>query len=265
MNNINTYPLIDSHCHFDFPQFDGKRQQLWQQARAVGVEQLIIPAIGQANFARVQRLCQQQKHWHPAYALHPMFTHQREDLQSLSTFLEQDAIAVGECGLDYVSNSQDKKQQQYYFAAQLELAQHYQLPVIIHARKAVEEVLLALAQRANIQGVIHSFSGSLQQAERALSLGFKLGLGGPVTYPRAKRLRSLFQHLPLSAWLLETDAPDQPLHGYQGQINHPAQIHLLLETAAQLRSESRAELAAQFYQNSCQLFGLEPLQPQAPI
>ena len=248
--------LIDSHCHFDFALFATKRASLWQAAQSVGVEALIIPAVARENFGAVQALCQQNPAWLPAYGLHPLFVHQPDDLLDLGFYLQQQAQAVGEFGLDFYAKDADKQMQMDYFIAQLDLAQRYGLPVILHVRKALQEVILQLRQYPGVCGVVHSFSGSLQQAEQLLDLGFKLGLGGTVTYPRAKRIRALLKALPLSAWLLETDAPDQPLCGFQGQSNHPAQVFKILQQVAILRPEPIDILAAHFYQNTLELFSL---------
>ena len=150
----------------------------------------------------------------------------------------------------------DRRHQQDYFEAQLALASERGLPVIVHARRAVEEVVLALRNFPGLRGVVHSFAGSEQQAERLYEMGFHLGMGGPVTYPRAKRLRQLVAHMPIEHLVLETDAPDQPNAGHQGARNEPSRILQTLCVIAELRNESPEAVAATTTANASRLFGL---------
>ena len=142
------------------------------------------------------------------------------------------------------------------FIAQLELARERDLPVIVHARRAFDEVAACLRKVGGLRGVVHSFSGSLQQADNLWKMGFALGIGGPVTYPRARRLRDIVARIPAEFLLLETDSPDQPLHGHQGQRNEPALLTEVLAVVAELRGESRAHVAASTSANARRLFNL---------
>src|SRR5690606_30121455 len=150
----------------------------------------------------------------------------------------------------------DRDQQYHYFNAQLELARDHDLPVIVHARRAFDEVAACLRRIGGLRGVVHSFSGSRQQAEQFWKLGFSLGIGGPLTYPRARRLRDIVARMPGEFLLLETDSPDQPLHGHQGQRNEPALLVEVLTVAASLRQQSEADLTAETTANARRLFNL---------
>ncbi|MEZ5443675.1 MAG: TatD family hydrolase [Lysobacterales bacterium] len=251
--------MIDSHCHLDAPEFDGDRLAVLQRARAAGVTGLVVPAVAREGWAALAELAASEAEVFPAYGLHPMFLdrHRTDDLQALEDWLDQhSAVAVGEAGLDGYVADLDWDLQCRYFEGQLRIARDRDLPVILHARRAHEAVLLAVRRLAPLRGVIHSYAGSLEQARQFIDAGFLLGFGGPITYPRARRLRTLVSELPVEALLLETDAPDQPLLGHQGARNEPAQLSCVLACAAQLRDCDPLWLADQTSANARRLFGL---------
>jgi len=252
--------LIDSHSHFDVAQFDDDRAHALARARAAGVRRQIVPAIDAAGFARVRELCAREHGLYPAYGLHPMYLaeHRPEHLQELEQWIERERpVAVGECGLDFFVPGLDADAQREYFRRQLELARKFDLPLILHARRAVDEVTAAIRRIGNLRGVVHSFSGSVEQAQHLWKLGFCLGLGGPLTYPRAHRLREIVATMPLEYLLLETDSPDQPLHGHQGQRNEPALLAEVCACVAQLRGVEPEEVAAATTRNCERLFRLD--------
>lgn len=252
--------LVDSHVHLDDGRFDADRAAVLGRAHEHGVDALIVPGIDAASWPRIQALCTRHAGVFPAYGLHPLFLaqHQPEHLASLPEWLTNGgAVAVGEIGLDYFAPELDPATQRYYFARQLSLARELDLPVIVHARRAVEEVILTLRGVPGLRGVVHSFAGSEQQAQRLWDLGFHLGLGGPVTYERAKRLRRLVAGMPLDRLLLETDAPDQPDAHHRGQRNEPARLDEVLHCIAQLRDEPVTAVAAATSANARRLFGLD--------
>lgn len=196
---------------------------------------------------------------HPAYGLHPMYLdqHLQTHLTDLRVWLERERpVAVGECGLDYFVEGLDPQQQQFYFDGQLALARQFDLPVIVHARRAVDAVIAAIRKVGGLRGVVHSFSGSQEQARQLWQLGFLVGLGGPVTYERANRLRRLAATMPLEYLLLETDSPDQPDSGIRGQRNEPARLVTVRDTIAQLRGIDADEVASTTAQNAERLFRL---------
>lgn len=252
-------PLIDSHCHLDFADFDADRQDIISYCQQLGLTDIIVPAVTCQLWSRLTDTCQQSPMLHYALGCHPMFMaeHPENALQQLDKALKQfSPVAVGEIGLDFYLPGHDKKAQLALFEGQLALAKKYQLPVILHVRKAHDEVLKLLRQYQVKGGIAHAFSGSLQQAEQYQSLGFLLGIGGGLTYPRAQRLQSLFSQLPLSQIALETDAPDMPFCGHQGERNSPEYIPLVAEKLAELRGVSIADVAAQTCTNVRELFAL---------
>jgi len=251
--------LTDSHCHLDAPGFDGDRAAVIARAKAAGVATQVVPAITATSWPKLREVCAADASLHPAYGLHPMFLseHRPGHLPELRTWLERERpCAIGECGLDFFIEGLDADAQRHYFDGQLRLAREFDLPLIVHARRAVDQVIHALRRTGGLRGVVHSFSGSPQQARQLWDLGFLIGLGGPLTYPRANRLRTLAATMPLDYLLLETDAPDQPDAGIRGQRNEPARLADILATVAELRGQAPEEIAAQTTANARRLFNL---------
>ena len=238
--------LFDSHCHLDFAVFDQDREALFRRAADVGVEHFLVPGVEAGRWQNVITLAQRPDCF-AALGLHPCFlsSHHKQHLQQLDQLLsEGKAVAVGEIGLDYWQGPTEADEQQYFFDAQLELAKRYQLPVVLHVRKAHDQVLARLRKiKLSAGGFVHAFSGSLQQAEQYIGLGFKLGFGGAISYDRARKLRRLVAELPLESMVLETDAPDMPLAEYREQPNTPERIRQVAEIIAQLRGISVDEVA----------------------
>ncbi len=205
---------IDTHCHLDAADFDADRDAVVAAARAAGVASIVIPAVDAGNFERVRMLA----HEHGlAYAvgIHPMCTNGagEADLAALRHFLETHRddprlVAVGEIGLDHFIEGLDPERQAAIFAAQLKLAATFDLPVLLHVRKAVDSVLKQLRIRPVQGGIAHAFNGSAQQADAFVGLGFKLGFGGALTFDRALRIRHVATVVPAAAIVMETDAPD---------------------------------------------------------
>lgn len=251
--------LIDSHSHFDDASFDPDRGEALARAHAAGVIRQVVPAVSAALWPHQREVCAQYAGLYAAYGLHPMYleAHRPAHLDLLREWIQQEKpVAVGEFGLDFYVEGLDRAAQWEYFDAQLQIAGEFSLPVILHARRCLEEMILHLRNYPGLRGVVHSFSGSLEQAERLIEQGFYLSFGGPVTYPRAKRLHKVLKQLPRDAILLETDAPDQPLSGRQGQRNEPAWLAEVLQAAATARGEDPAELAQAAWNNTVDLFNL---------
>lgn len=251
--------LADSHVHLDNEHFDADREAVIARARQAGVATQIIPAVTRCSWSRIRQLCAEHADLHPAYGLHPLFLaeHRPGDLPALAQWLQrQRPVAVGEIGLDYFVDGLPAEQQLDYFRGQLALARQFELPVIIHARRATEQVIAELRRIGGLRGVIHSYAGSEEQARQLWKLGFHLGLGGPLTYPRAQRLRRLVASMPLEWLLLETDAPDQPNVSHRGERNEPARLLEVLQTVAELRQQSPDQIAAATTANTRRLFGL---------
>lgn len=256
--------IADTHCHLDDGEFDADREAVVARATDAGVRWQVVPAIDAASWPKLREVCRAFPGLLPAYGLHPMLLsrHRPEHLEALHGWLERERpAAVGECGLDYYVEGLDRDAQSAYFEGQLRLAREFDLPVVVHARRAVDAVIAALRKVGGLRGVVHSFSGSEEQAAQLWKLGFLLGLGGPVTYERAKRLRHLAATMPIEHLLLETDAPDQPDAAIRGRRNEPARVAVVLDCIAALRDESPDTIAAATTANAARLFRF----PEVPV
>lgn len=250
--------LVDTHCHLDDREFDADREAVIERARAAGVHWQVVPAVDAAGWPKLREVCAAGEGLFPAYGLHPMLlaAHRPQHLVELREWIARERpCAVGECGLDFYVEGLDHDGQQRYFDGQLELAREFALPVIVHARRAVDAVIASIRRVGGLRGVVHSFSGSDEQARQLWKLGFLLGLGGPVTYERANRLRRLAATMPLEYLLLETDAPDQPDAAIRGQRNEPARLSAVLGEIAKLRGEDPVAIAQATTANARRLFG----------
>ncbi|KRA21344.1 DNAase [Lysobacter sp. Root604] len=251
--------MVDSHSHLDAAEFDPDRDRVVARARAAGVTRQVVPAVDAAGWPKLREVCARAPGLYPAYGLHPMYlaSHRPEHLRELGDWIERERpLAVGECGLDYFVEDLDPQAQSLYFDGQLRLARDFDLPVIVHARRAVDAVIAAIRRCGPLRGVVHSYSGSEEQARQLWKAGFLLGLGGPVTYERANRLRGLAASMPIEHLLLETDAPDQPDAGIRGQRNEPARLATVRDTIAALRGIDADELARVTSANAERLFRL---------
>ena len=259
--------LIDTHCHFDAPDFTDDRHQLLQRMQTLGVSDLILPAIHAQAWERLRILCTESPHLHACYGLHPLYLkmHTPAHLAALRTWIEQEKpIAVGECGLDFLLPELDSVAQENLFIGHLQLAREFDLPLIIHARRSVDTILKHLRRFPRLRGVIHSFAGSQQQAETLIKLGFYLGVGGTCTYARANRLRGILQNVPLEHLVLETDAPDQPDSAWRGQRNDPTRLPIIAATLAALRNDTIEHIAAVTTANAEKLFNITATKTTQP-
>lgn len=272
---------IDTHCHLDAPEFGDQAGVVRERARAAGVAHCVIPAVEVANFEAVRTLAHR---FGDRYALgiHPLYVAQAGDgdLQALDDALTRNRddpllVAVGEIGLDYfvpeLARSPLKERQEHFCREQLRLARRHGLPVILHGRRSADALLRALREQAPPQGwrgIAHAFNGSPQQAQAFVDLGFKLGFGGAVTYERALKLRRLAAELPLSALVLETDAPDIPPHwlyvtaeqraaGMARRPNEPAELPRIGAVVAGLRGMAVEALAVATGRNAGEGLGVE--------
>ena len=257
-----THRFVDTHCHFDFPPFIGDEVPSIDRAARAGVDAIIVPAIEAAYFERVLDLARRHDALYAALGLHPIVIehHLDEHLDRLDAVLqtaENKLVAIGEIGLDLYRENPQFERQQTILDAQLRLAKRHDLPVILHSRRTHDKLAMHL-KRIDLprRGVVHGFSGSLQQAQRFIELGYHIGVGGTITYPRASKTRDVMARLPLSALLLETDAPDMPLNGFQGQPNRPEQAARVFTTLCELRPEPAAVIADALLENTRTLFGI---------
>ncbi|MBS4821706.1 MAG: TatD family hydrolase [Escherichia coli] len=234
--------FIDTHCHFDFPPFSGDEEASLQRAAQAGVGKIIVPATEAANFARVLALAENYQPLYASLGLHPGMLEKHSDvsLDQLQQALERrpaKVVAVGEIGLDLFGDDPQFERQQWLLDEQLKLAKRYDLPVILHSRRTHDKLAMHLKRHdLSRTGVVHGFSGS--------------------TYPRASKTRDVIAKLPLASLLLETDAPDMPLNGFQGQPNRPEQAAGVFAVLCELRPEPADEIAEVLLNNTYALFNV---------
>lgn len=259
---LNTF--IDTHCHLDFSAYDDDREAVIESSLVLGVECIISPGVTAKRWKYLKVLAEQHPSVKVAYGLHPMFMddHFPHHINQLPIWIEKESpIAIGECGLDFYIHEPNHENQIKLFEAHVQLAYDSRLPLIIHARKSLDIVLKIVKKYRGVRGVIHSFSGSEQQAKACLKLGFYLGLGGVMTYRRATRHHHLVKMLPLEAFLLETDAPDQPIEKRKGKRNEPRFLPEIAQAIASLRDCDIKEVAQCTYTNTKDLFGIGTITP----
>ena len=264
--------FTDSHCHLDFDAFANELPQLISQCANASINQIIIPATHPDTWQKVIDLAETQRHngckIFSCLGIHPWFlkgltpVHLDDLAKAVQRNIQKEddkIIAIGETGIDgVIIKEQDNLNQQFtFFNYQLALANQYQLPVIVHHRQS-HQYIIPLIKKAKLTagGVIHAFSGSYQQARDYIDLGFKIGVGGTITYSRAKKTINTVKNLPLSSLVLETDAPAMPLSSKQGQNNSPLELVTVFETLVNIRKEKREVIAHQIEANVSQLFNL---------
>jgi TatD DNase family protein len=251
---------IDTHCHLDAGEFDADRDAVRARARERGVAHCVLPAVDVASFVAVRELAHRHGDGY-ALGIHPLRTplSALEDLDRLDAALSEHRgdprlVAVGEIGLDFFDRTLDPERQEQFLVEQLRLARKHALPVILHVRRSADGLLKHL-RRERVGGIAHAFNGSAQQADEFVKLGFRLGFGGTVTYDRAQQVRRLATELPLSALVVETDAPDIPPHwlyrsaadranGHAQGRNEPGELPRIGEALASLRGMPPEDLAA---------------------
>lgn len=245
---LDDMQLIDTHNHLDLG-FSSDFETVLENSRKAGLIAQILPGVSRDSWANLLHLSRKYADLFAAPGLHPMYLsrHLPVHLDELAEIAAAgEIIALGEIGLDYHIEDCDHCAQQKLFEAQLEIAADNDLPLLLHVRKAHDQVQAVIRRKRFARGgIVHAFSGSLQQARKYIQLGFKISFGGTITYDRATRVRAIADTLPLDAIVLETDAPDIPPSAYHGRRNSPEYLPLILEALAEIRPESKKDLARQ--------------------
>jgi TatD DNase family protein len=259
MNTLLAATLFDTHCHFDFDVFDSERTIIWQQCLQQGIGHLLIPGVEPSQWLKAHELAVQYSGVFMAAGLHPWWLDSAvlPDKNVWAERLSQEhCVAIGECGLDACIETPLAKQTPI-FEQHLQMATECAMPIIIHVRKTHNETIRLLKRyRPSQGGVIHGFTGSIELAQEYWAMGFRLGIGGSITYQRANKTREAVKQMPLESLVLETDAPDMPLDGFQGQANSPLKVRNVAESLAGLRQESLEHIAEVTTHTAKQLFSL---------
>jgi TatD DNase family protein len=251
--------LVDAHCHFDFPRFDDCRETELEKARQAGLVALVIPGVRKPDWPRVRSTAESYRGAYYCLGVHPWYVgdHKDTDMQVLQDLLSSYpdlCVGVGECGLDKLSG--DVRAQWPWFEWQAELASAMNYPLIIHSVKTHDEVH-GFLNRAGWSGraLIHGFSGSYQQAKKLVDLGCYIGVGGVITYQRARKTRDAIARLPVESLVLETDAPDMSPAGVARGYNSPACLGQIFQALTTLRRTSPEALMPSLLNNVCRLYG----------
>ena len=258
---------VDTHCHLDAPEFKDTLSEIVSRAASKGVKAILLPTVQASDWDQAKNIASQYGNQIPGLVytlgIHPLYINQAQesDLEILKNQIEQSLddprfVGIGEIGLDYFVEGLDPQRQEYFFHAQLDLAEQYQLPVILHVRRSQDAILKALRKRKVPGGIAHAFNGSHQQAEQFIGLGFKLGFGGAATYDRALQIRRLLQELSLGSIVTETDAPDIPpawLKENGGQFNEPALLPRIAMQLADIRAISEEAFSRAVWYNAMQV------------
>lgn len=256
----NKIKLFDSHIHLDDLNLYYDLDRHIANAQHNHIQGWIIPGTETQGFNRINKITTIHSNAYAAFGLHPYFIHNHteQDLVILKDTLQHyPAVAIGECGLDLMIPEPDMEKQLHFFKAQIKLALEFDLPLIIHTRKTVDIVLKEIRKHPALHGVLHSFSGSIQQAEIALKHNFLLGFGGACTFPRANKLHSLIRFLSLNDILIETDAPFQRGAYRDNGINYPQDLLEIAKAIASLREDSLQSIAQATTANVHKLFKLK--------
>jgi len=255
--------FTDTHTHLYAEEFDNDREATIQRAEQQGVSRLLLPAIDSVYHERMLKLAAEFPHLcYPMMGLHPTSVREnyRSELEIAEGYLANPAFrfyAVGEIGIDLYWDKTHEDEQRIAFCHQLELALKYNLPVVIHTRNSMDITLEIIAERneSSLRGVFHCFSGNTEQAKRAVSLGFMLGIGGVITYKNSG-LQTVVENTGLEHLLLETDAPWLPPVPYRGQRNEPSYIPIIARKIAELKNATPEEVASITSANAAGLFGI---------
>lgn len=260
--------LTDTHCHLDFDRFDEDREAMIERAFAAGVERMLIPGLDEASNRAALTLAEKYNGIYVAVGVQPNYGLTWQD-SSIDTIRQQAGhpavVAIGEIGLDYYWDKMPKELQKNIFQQQLDLAAELNLPVVIHNREATSDILTILLNWQNklseqshdlakYPGVLHSYSGNIEQAKQALTANFYLGFTGPVTFKKADELRAVVASVPLDRMLIETDAPFLTPQPYRGKRNEPAYVRYVAEKIAEIHQISVSELSRKTSENAARLF-----------
>jgi len=259
IDEIMDFEIIDTHCHLDFDAFDDDREEVIRRAAQKNISRIIIPATQKSNWQPIYDLCENDESLLPCYGFHPYWADEpgSKDIDSLEKWINSKlCVGIGECGLDYRMDQIDKQTQVKVFEAQLKIAANNNLPIVIHSVNATEDIINLIKKHPGITGKMHSYSGSYQQAQQLIDLGFYISFGGTITYKGASKHRATASKIPLSALIIESNAPDQPDSKHKNERNEPAYITNVLECLDELREENIDEITQQTTLNAKRLFGI---------
>jgi TatD DNase family protein len=251
--------FIDTHCHLDDPTLCDRLPEILRNARLAGVMRFVVPGVSPDGWEKIALLANAKEGIFPAFGLHPMLAHLYHEglLAELARFAQK-AVAIGEIGLDYLLDDVPRERQLTAFRGQLRLAVEVGLPLLIHCRRAFQDLLRILREERaeRVGGAMHAFSGSTEVARECIGLGFAISVAGPVTYRNAVRPVDVAREIPLQHLLLETDAPDLTPEPFRGSGNEPAHLVATARKVAEIKGMTLDEVAAATTSNAERTFRL---------
>ncbi len=252
--------MIDTHSHIYLKDFDADREEMMQRAEEAGLEKIYLPNIDSSSIENLKNLANTDARCIPMMGLHPGSVKEdfEKELEQILNELKSETNyykAVGEIGIDLYWDKTFIEAQKYCFTKQIEVAKELKLPIVIHCREAFDEVFEVLEANADdrLFGIFHCFTGNLEQGQRAVNLGLKLGIGGVVTFKNAG-LDKVVEQLSLKDLVLETDAPYLSPVPFRGKRNEPSYIRHTAQKIADLHQIPLKELQAICTKNSLEIF-----------
>ncbi len=260
MNSVSpeSHGLVDSHCHLDFPEFDGKLDAVREEMRASGVTHALCISVNLADFPKVLALAEAYDNFFASVGVHPDHDERApvDSRRLVELARHPRVVAIGETGLDYYRVSGDLEWQRERFRAHIRAARECGKPLVIHTREAAEDTLAIMREEgaAEVGGVMHCFTESQAVADAAIALGFHISFSGIVTFKNAGALKEVARRVPLERLLVETDSPYLAPVPHRGKTNQPALVRHVAEELARLRGIPLSELGAGTTDNFFRLF-----------
>ena len=247
--------FTDSHCHITFDDYDNV-DEIIKNAKANGIYRMINNGSDADSNKEILKRYSEHNELLPALGIHPEYsdTYSNKDIKFIEINIDK-IIAIGEIGLDYHYDDFNRESQKELFERQLSVAKEYNKPVIVHSRDATEDTISILKKYPTIRGVIHCFSGSLETAKIYISLGYKLGIGGVVTFKNSK-LFEVIDNISLENIVLETDSPYLSPEPKRGQKNEPANVKYIAEKICRIKGITIEELSKITENNIKEIFDI---------
>ncbi|MCS7005846.1 MAG: TatD family hydrolase [Cytophagales bacterium] len=252
--------MIDTHAHLYDKQFDSDRVEVIERAIEKGISKIVMPNVDSKSVEPMLEIATQFSRWcYPAVGLHPCYVQKdfEKELYRIEEYLSKESfIAIGEIGLDLYWDKSFFEYQQEALRIQIQWAKRLNLPIIVHCRACIEEIIkfLEKEQDGTLRGVLHCFSGTLQQAQKIISTGFYIGIGGIVTFPKGG-LEQVLPFIETDNILLETDAPYLAPIPHRGKRNEPSYLSFIIEKIARLQNKTVEEIEISTDKNAQDLFG----------
>lgn len=249
--------MIDTHCHLNIEEFEHDYKDAIARAKDSGVKQMIVIGIDPKSNQKAIDIAEAYDFIYATVGIHPGVVDDY-GLDGLKALLShKKVVALGEIGLDFYWRDDNKDRQIEVFRKQLDMAVSLDLPVVIHTRNSFTEAYeIVKPYQGKIKGVFHCFSSNLEDAKKAVDLGFYVGIDGPVTFKNAKDIKEIAKEIALESLLIETDSPYLSPHPFRGKRNEPSRLHLIAQAIANIKEISVDDVVKQTTMNAINLFKL---------